>query len=54
MHGVAAARVLGELIPMWQNALYLAATMLALLAIALWMKVYLPMYWQARIDGKAG
>lgn len=54
MHGVAAARVLGELIPACQSGLYLAAALLAVLAITLWVKVYLPMYWQARVDGNHG
>jgi uncharacterized protein involved in response to NO len=50
MHGVALARVLGELIPAGQNAFYLIAVLLAVLAMALWSRVYLPMYWQARVD----
>ncbi|WP_410498617.1 NnrS family protein [Chitinibacter sp. S2-10] len=54
MHGVALARVLGELIPAWQMALYLIAAVLALLALLLWGRVYMPMYWQARVDGQQG
>jgi uncharacterized protein involved in response to NO len=54
MHGVAIARVGGEIFPPAQNTLYLAAALLALAAILLWSRVYLPMYWQARADGKEG
>ncbi|WP_348944799.1 NnrS family protein [Chitinibacter sp. FCG-7] len=54
MHGVALARVLGEIIPAWQSVLYLLAVLGAGVAIAAWSRVYLPMYWQARADGQQG
>ncbi|QLG87763.1 NnrS family protein [Chitinibacter bivalviorum] len=54
MHGVALARVLGEMIPVWQSGLYLLAALSAIVALLSWGKVYMPMYWQARIDGQKG
>lgn len=54
MHGVALARVFGEIIPTWQTIFYLAAVSLALISLLAWSKVYLPMYWQARADGQQG
>lgn len=54
MHGVALARVLGEIIPAWQTIFYLAAVGLALISLLVWSHVYLPMYWQARADGQQG
>ncbi|WP_157669798.1 NnrS family protein [Chitinibacter sp. GC72] len=54
MHGVALARVLGEIIPAWQGVLYLLAALAAGIAVAAWSRVYLPMYWQARADGQPG
>ncbi|MBM5571118.1 MULTISPECIES: NnrS family protein [Deefgea] len=54
MHGVALARVLGEVLPVNQAAAYALAVLLALLALFAWSRVYLPMYWQARVDGAAG
>lgn len=54
MHGVALARVLGEIFPAIQAVAYALAAGLALLALLAWSRVYLPMYWQARIDGQVG
>ena len=54
LHGVALARVLGELIPSWQNALYALAAVAACVALLLWSREYAPLYWQARADGQAG
>jgi uncharacterized protein involved in response to NO len=54
MHGVALARVIGEIFPAIQAAAYALAALLALLALVAWSRVYLPMYWQARVDGAAG
>ena len=54
MHGVALARVVGEIFPAIQAAAYAAAACLALFALLVWSRVYLPMYWQARVDGAAG
>jgi uncharacterized protein involved in response to NO len=54
MHGVAIARVLGEIFPAIQAVAYALAALLALLALLAWSRVYLPMYWQARVDGAVG
>lgn len=54
MHGVALARVVGEIFPAFQSISYAAAALLGLIAIVAWGRVYLPMYWQARVDGNAG
>ncbi len=54
MQGVALARVLGEILPSMQAILYAVAASMALLALLSWSRVYLPMYWQARVDGGAG
>ncbi|MBE9608761.1 NnrS family protein [Chitinilyticum piscinae] len=53
MHGVALTRVVGEIVPVFGHYGYLLAMGMALVALALWGRVYLPMYWQARIDGQA-
>jgi uncharacterized protein involved in response to NO len=54
MHGVALARVVGEVFPALQSVAYAAAALLGFIAIMAWSRVYLPMYWQARVDGAAG
>lgn len=54
MHGVALGRVVGELFPAIQAFSYTAAALLGLIALMAWSRVYLPMYWQARVDGNAG
>ena len=54
MQGVALARVVGELMPSIQALAYAVAASLAMVAILSWSRVYLPMYWQARVDGGAG
>ncbi|MGL4995953.1 MAG: NnrS family protein [Deefgea sp.] len=54
MHGVALARVVGEIFPVTQSVAYALAAVLALIALLAWSRVYLPMYWQARVDGAAG
>lgn len=54
MHGVVLARVLGEIFPAMHAVAYALAAVLALLALLAWSRVYLPMYWQARVDGAAG
>ncbi|WP_081986678.1 NnrS family protein [Chitinibacter sp. ZOR0017] len=54
MHGVALARVGGEIWPARSALLYPLAALLACAGFALWGRVYLPMYWQARADGQAG
>ena len=54
MHGVALARVIGEVFPSIQSVAYALAALLALIALLAWSRVYLPMYWQARVDGAAG
>ncbi|QZA76749.1 NnrS family protein [Deefgea tanakiae] len=54
MHGAALARVVGEIFPSIQSMAYALAAALALIALLAWSRVYLPMYWQARVDGAAG
>ncbi len=54
MHGVTLARVVGEIFPSIQSMTYALAAVFALIALLLWSRLYLPMYWQARVDGSAG
>ncbi|MDX8380072.1 MAG: NnrS family protein [Gallionella sp.] len=52
---VALLRVLADMLPMpVRNGLYVAAVVVWLLCFTAWMLRYLPVYWQARADGRAG
>ncbi|WP_373975013.1 NnrS family protein [Chitinibacter sp. SCUT-21] len=54
MHGATLARVTGEIWPTQAIYWYTVAAIFALASLLSWSRVYLPMYWQARIDGQKG
>ncbi len=54
MHGVAATRVVADLIMGWQQAMYLSSVLGALIAFLLWGTRFVPIYLLPRADGGKG
>ena len=54
VHGVAATRVVADIVPGWQQQMYLISAGGALLAFMLWGSRFVPIYLRPRIDGKEG
>ncbi|MEO8410502.1 MAG: NnrS family protein, partial [Propionivibrio sp.] len=54
MHGIALTRVVADIVPGWQQALYVLSSVGALLAFLLWGTRFVPLYLRPRADGKEG
>lgn len=54
VHGVALTRVLAEVVPGWQQPMYMASALGAVLAFMAWGSRFVPLYVKARADGKEG
>jgi uncharacterized protein involved in response to NO len=54
VHGVALTRVVADIVVGWQQAMYLASVLGALVAFALWGTRFVPIYLKPRADGNQG
>lgn len=54
MHGVAVTRVAADVVPGWQQPLYVASAVIALAAFVAWGTRFVPIYVRPREDGKEG
>lgn len=54
VHGVALTRVVADIVPGWQQPMYLASALGALLAFLAWGSRFVPIYLKPRADGKEG
>ena len=54
MHGIALTRVLADIVPGWQQPMYVLSSLTALLAFFAWGSSFVPIYVKRRADGKEG
>ncbi|MDR3414481.1 MAG: NnrS family protein [Formivibrio sp.] len=54
VHCIALTRVVADIVPGWQQPMYLFSVSVALLAFLLWGTRFVPIYLKPRIDGKLG
>ncbi len=54
VHGIALTRVVADIVPGWQQPMYLLSALGALLAFLVWGTRFVPIYLKPRADGKDG